>query len=202
MINLLENKYSILVIRCEDRTRRALLHRYIEQHWPTLGKRSFHHTSLPDKYTTYRQCGECDKWVEVEYSKGWEENNKDESYIGWCGKCGESIIWEPNYDDDYESTIHKKRGNALVVGQSLNNMQPKTHVNHTELSQGEVDLCEEWLEECESYELSVAPKVKRYTMPDGEVREREEVLSFMTHHHDVHNLTKFIEWVCKQVIFQ
>jgi hypothetical protein len=200
--SLLSDKYTLLFIPCEVRSDRALLQRYLEQYWTKLGVRSFQHPGLQCKESTYRRCYGCDEWIEVEYSRGIEENNKDESYSGWCDKCDQSIQWEPNYDDDYENTFRVKRGNALIVGLLLNNMQRKKHVHHTEVSTEEIALCEEWLGKCEYYKLSLAPKAREIVEEGGEVRKFEyEYLPFMSEKH-ISNLSKLLEWVCKQVVFQ
>lgn len=198
---ILDDNYSVLVIRCEVRSSRELLHRYLEQHWAKLGVRSFQHTGLPCEESTYRQCYECDKWVEVEYHKGFEENNKDECYVGECDECRETILWEPNYVDDYESTRYGKRGNALIIGLALNGMKRKVHVNHTEVTNEEVGLCEEWLGKCESYKLSLAPEVRKVTTLEGGVKEVSEKLPFMSNQRISH-LPNLVTWICKQVVFQ
>lgn len=185
LTQLLENKYTLLVIPCGDRVQRSLLHRYVEQKFPTLGSRSFQHPDRPFEDTVYRLHDDCDddslkdRWVEVTYRKGSLENNQDESYSGICKYCGDAINWEPNYDDDYESTLIKSRGNMLLIGFVLRNMR-KTRVYHTKLSDQEILWCENFLtKDCSLLQVK------------GE--------GFMSD-LNVQNLKQLLEWVCEQVV--
>lgn len=148
------------------------------------------HPGLHCEETTLRRCY-CNHWVEVTHHRGVEANNRDEYYSGECDQCGEWVQWEPNYDDDYEATRRHQRGNVLLVGQALDCVR-KRRVNHAPLTEEQIASCKVWLDNCETHQLSLAPRHGKFVRP--------EELPFMSGRR-VSQLRKLLDWVCTQIAF-
>jgi hypothetical protein len=119
--NIPPNK--ILIIICENREKRKMIHNYLERENKDIKKKSLQSKVVSDEIDFYyRECEECDrKMIRLEnYHHGLMENNKDEYMTGECLNCGWDVNWECNYDCG-SKIIQKPRNNTIAAGQYMSN---------------------------------------------------------------------------------
>jgi hypothetical protein len=97
---------------------RKLLHQYLETNYPKLYKQSLYcsyHSA--ERLHTFIKCYECDyKNVCIDtYNHGIMPNNIDEWRSGKCPSCGETVTFEPNYDD-YDDIRIVWKNNVVAFG--------------------------------------------------------------------------------------
>lgn len=74
------------------------MHNYLNNFHPKLKHVGLLCKCFPFDDKTYFKCYNCKSLILLEYHRGIENNNIDESMSGICENCDESIHWEPNFD--------------------------------------------------------------------------------------------------------
>ena len=142
--SLCENPLRFVVIRCERRCVRALLHRYLRIVYGKLGlvARSMRDPRLICKRTPYHRC-DCGQWSKM--------RPRDEYYRAQCENCREIYWWDP-LDYDCLETDRRVRwqepGNTIVLGCSLRHCA-RSVVDWTPLTPRELDWVKAHLAHCE-----------------------------------------------------
>lgn len=94
---------------------RKRFHNFLDKIYPNLQHRSIPCGQLKRTFVRRdKKCYHCGKRVRLHYRKGHESNNIDESWIGECEKCEETVEWECNYDD-YDDVITVTRPGKFFV---------------------------------------------------------------------------------------
>lgn len=129
-INECVNAGKILVIICKDAKDRKKIHEYIESFETFIPKQSFYMSKYETEILEYYKCWECKTPILITkeyYSRGFMENNKDESYWLTCSECGSDFHWEPNYDD-YDRVFCITKHNAIVIGSTITDRHKRTKI--------------------------------------------------------------------------
>lgn len=108
---LYPNKLIVLIV--PTKTERLELHQYFENKYPQMPKTSLRVGQFKSEF--YGKCWNCDDLALVEYHTGFEPDNIDEYYSGFCTRCETSYSYEPNFDSDAEHRPYPAN-NAIVIG--------------------------------------------------------------------------------------
>lgn len=160
---------KIIVIYCYESENRKKIHQYLENEHPTLTNASVRidKPEFPYKITVKQQCYECEEYVKMDYHYGYEPNNIDEWYSGWCEKCQISVSFEPNFDDaEPPVVIRIHNNNIIVVGHAIQFKKPQ-HATRIEISNEEINQI---LSNCKIHVIDVGDKYWRSTSVCGKNR--------------------------------
>ena len=109
---------KIVVYYIPDRRSRNIIHQYLEENYPYFSKTSLCCEFFEYDFLKYKQCEDCGhKYVPLNnYHFGSEQNNIDEWKSGICPQCGETVWYEPNYDDRDDIFVVRKN-NIIAIGE-------------------------------------------------------------------------------------
>ncbi|ARF07979.1 hypothetical protein Catovirus_1_29 [Catovirus CTV1] len=111
-------KNKIIIIPCDDKTNRKIIHQYIENNYPEIKKMSLQSKLFyREQRKTFIECYYCDyKRVHLnKYHSGQMKNNEDEYMTGTCPKCHEFISWDINFDG-WDEITRLYYNNIIVCG--------------------------------------------------------------------------------------
>lgn len=130
--------YNIYFYHVPDNNDRRRIHNYIQKFLPELLITSLTCGFFKKEFVTFFKCKMGDRLVRMEYSKGFESNNQDEYYSGWCDSCDDYHFWECNYDDK-EYVVRKYSGNIIAFGPFFTGYQSRGTVEKDAMTEEDMN---------------------------------------------------------------